>query len=418
MPNRPELRFPKAFLWGATTSAHQYEGGTHNQWSVWEFENAQALAAQSSYQYDDVPVWQRIKSMATAPSNYISGRAAAGYERYEQDITLARTMNLNALRISLEWSRIQPEEDMWDQAVVQHYREQLVAMKKQGIEPVVTLFHYTLPVWFTAKGGFEKRANVRYFVDYVQYLLRELGGGMRLIVTMNEPQTYVEMSYIQGKWPPQVVSRRRAYIVLNNLVYAHRKAAEVIHAQNRRYKAGIAKNYDVIYPGDDAWLSERSADMMQLWENTLFLRRVVRSSDFIGLNYKGSKRVYGYRVHNPDEPMSDVDAQMDPDSLRHALQRLHDDYHMPILVTASGIADSGDERRRWWLAQSMVALQAAMRGGVTVLGFMVYALVDQFEWDRGFWPRYGLAAVDYRTMQRTPRPSAVWYAKVLRKLRS
>jgi beta-glucosidase len=417
MPNRPVSSFPKGFLWGATTSAHQYEGGVHNQWTVWELENAKALASQSSYQYDDLAVWPHIKSAAKSPSNYISGRAVNGYELYQQDIALARMMHLNTLRISIEWSRIQPEEGSWDAEAINHYRQQFIAMKKSGIEPIVTLFHYTLPVWFAQKGGFEKRANVRYFVEYVQHLLQEIGGGMRYIVTLNEPQTYVDMSYVQGKWPPQVVSKRRAHSVLQNLIYTHRKVAEIIHAENRRFKVGIAKNYTHIYPGDDAWLSEQSAVVMRLKENSYLLRQVAKHSDFIGINYKGSQRVYGYRVHNPDTHMSDVDAQMDPDTLKYVLQEVHDSYHLPIIVTASGIADYKDEYRKWWLAQSVIALQAAVQNGVTVLGFVVYALTDQFEWDRGFWPRYGLAEVDYTTMKRIPRPSAVWYAKVVKKLR-
>ena len=418
MPNRPAHGFTKHFLWGAATSPHQYEGSCHNQWTVWELENAKALAAQSSYQYDDLPVWPKIKSLAKAPANYTSGRAAGGYNLFEQDCALARVMNLNALRIGIEWSRVQPEEGAWDPEAISHYRQQLVAMKQNGIEPVITLFHYTLPVWFAAKGGFEKRANVRYFTEYVQYIMQELGGGMRYIITMNEPQTYVDMSYIRGKWPPQVMSSRRGYMVLGNLLYAHRKAAELIHAENRRFKVGIAKNYDYIYPGDDAWLSERSADILHFKQNTHILRRVVKSSDFIGINYKGSQRVYGYRVHNPNERMSDVDAQMDPDKLRHVLQQVHDAYHLPIMVTASGVADHQDQYRKWWLTQTVVAMQAALRDGVQVIGYMVYALTDQFEWDRGFWPRYGLAEVDYHTLKRTVRPSAVWYAKILKKLRS
>jgi beta-glucosidase len=417
MPNRPESSFPKGFLWGAVTSAHQYEGGLHNQWTVWELENAKALASQSSYQYDDLAVWPHIKSSAKSPANYISDRAANGYELYQQDIALARMMHFNALRLSIEWSRIQPEEGAWNAEAIAHYRQQFIAMKKNGIEPVVTLFHYTLPLWFAEKGGFEKRANARYFVEYVQRLLHEIGSGMRYIVTLNEPQTYVEMSYLHGKWPPQVVSKRRAYTVLANLVYTHRKVAEVIHADNRRFRVGVAKNYTLIYPGDDAWLSERSADAMRMVQNGSFLRRVAKHSDFIGINYKGSQRVYGYRVHNPDNHMSDVDAQMDPDNLAHVLQEVHDSYHLPIMVTASGVADHKDEYRKWWLAQNVIALRTALQNGVAVIGCMVYSLTDQFEWDRGFWPRYGLAAVDYATMKRTPRPSAVWYAKVMKKLK-
>ena len=109
MPNRPELKFPKNFLWGVSTSAHQVEGGLHNQWTVWELENAKALAAQAPYQHDDVPVWDAIKRVAKLPANYVSGKATNHYELFEHDIDLVRKLNMNAFRLSVEWSRVQPK---------------------------------------------------------------------------------------------------------------------------------------------------------------------------------------------------------------------------------------------------------------------------------------------------------------------
>ncbi|MFZ1258173.1 MAG: family 1 glycosylhydrolase [Candidatus Saccharimonas sp.] len=413
-----EVKFPKGFLWGAVTSAHQIEGNNHNQWTVWELENATALAAQSSYQYDDLPIWQRIRATAKSPNNYISGQAAQSYQLFDQDLALARKLNLNSLRISIEWSRLQPDIGQWDAGALQHYKNCLIAMRKQGIEPVVTLFHYTLPVWFTQMGGFEKRSNVRYFVDFATRVLDELGGGFRYIITINEPQTYADMSYAQGKWPPQQTSSAKAMRVLGNLLVAHNKVADIAHAKNRRFKVGIAKNYDLIYPGDDAWLSRRSAEYMHLKTNTMALRAIAKKSDFIGINYKGSQRVYGYRVHNPNEHMSDVGAQMDPGNLRHVLTSVSEAYGLPVMVSGSGVADMDDMYRKWWLAQSLAAVQYARQDGAVIIGFLVYSLFDQYEWDRGFWPRYGLYAVDRTTGERTARPSAVWFAKVLKKLRS
>ena len=163
MQRQPQLRFSKRFLWGASTSAHQVEGGNHNQWSVWEQENAKSLAAQAPYQYGDLDSWDAVKQAAKSPENYVSGQAANHYELYERDLDLLRKMNMNAFRFSIEWSRIQPEKDAWNAEVVEHYRAVLAACKQRSIEPIVTLFHFTLPVWFAELGGFEKRANVKYF---------------------------------------------------------------------------------------------------------------------------------------------------------------------------------------------------------------------------------------------------------------
>lgn len=417
MPNRLELKFPKNFLWGVATSAHQIEGGQHNQWSVWELENAKALAAQSSYQFDDLSNWPEVKRSAQTPSNYVSGRATEHYARFAEDISLVRKLNLNAFRFSIEWSRVQPEQGAWDAGAVKHYKEVLAELKKQGIEPMVTLFHFTLPVWFTEMGGFEKRANVTFFVEFAERILSELGGTIRYVITINEPEIYASQSYLEAKWPPQVQNRAQYRRVLANLAFAHNTIAKKLHAASRRYRVSVAKNSAYIYPGDDSALSVRAAAVMQYQRDDMFLRKVIKQCDFLGVNYYFSERVYGYRVHNPDERLNDLGWDMQPQYLERALERLSEKYKKPIIVTENGLADASDEDRQWWLMQTILAMQRAMRNGVELLGYFHWSLTDNFEWDKGYWPRFGLYAVDYRTMERTPRPSAVWFAKVLKKVR-
>lgn len=417
MPQRPELQFPKSFLWGVGTSAHQVEGGNHNQWSVWELENARSLAAQSNYQYDDLETWLLVKKQAKSPDNYVSGKAVDHYNLYLQDFKIANTMGLNAWRFSIEWSRVQPEEGAWNVEAINHYIEYLEALKKQGLEPIVTLFHFTLPVWFAAKGGFEKRANVRYFVEYVDRLMNEIGPNVRYIITVNEPEIYARESYLEGRWPPQMMNRRRYNTVLGNLLLAHNKAANVIHEKDRRFKVSIAKNYAYIYPGDDAAVTKRAASLDQYLRNTRILKKIVKTCDFIGINYYASDRYYGYRVHNPDDRLSDVGFDMQPQDLEFVLRAAYDRYRLPILVTENGIADVRDEHRKWWLTETVLAMQRALENRVELIGYIHWSLIDNFEWDKGFWPRFGLIEVDRATMRRKPRASAVWFAKVIKKLR-
>lgn len=417
MVSRPVLKFPKHFLWGASVSAHQHEGNNHNQWSVWELENAKALAAKSTYQYSDLDSWEENKRVATSADNYVSGKAAGHYEHYATDFELAHKMHMNAWRFSIEWSRIQPEEGVWDTKAVQHYRDYLAELKRQGLEPVVTLFHFTLPVWFAEKGGFTKRSNVGYFVDYVSRLLDELGGTIRYIITINEPDGYAIESYARGHWPPQKTNWRLAWQVMRVLAHTHNKTADMIHAKNRRYKVSIAKNSAYIFPGDDAVLTEHSASIMQYFQGDYFLKKVVKRCDFIGMNFYFSERVYGYRVHNSDEKVSDLGQSMQPDHIRYALERVWDKYKKPIMITENGLADSQDASRKWWITQSILGMQTAMNNGVDLIGYLHWSLVDNFEWDKGFWPRFGLFSVDYKTMKRQPRASALWYSKVLKQVR-
>lgn len=412
-----ELVFPKRFLWGAATAAHQVEGGNHNQWSVWELENAKTLAAQAPYRDAHVPVWDEVKRQATNPHNYVSGKLVDHYHRFEEDFDLLAAMHMNAYRFSVEWSRIEPEQGQWDAAEVQHYRDYLAALKKRGIEPVVTLFHFTVPVWFSRMGGFEKRSNIHYFVEFAERIVRELGTQVRFIITINEPDTYVAQGYLQLHFPPQTYSKLKAWRVYRNLAHAHNRAARAIHSISRRYKVSVAKFSPNFYPGDDAWLSRVSAHLMQYVQDDYFLGKVVRHCDFLGVNYYVSSRVYGYRVHNPDLQLSDLHWDMAPADIEHVLTRLHAKYKLPILITENGVADQHDQYRKWWIAQTLAGMRRAMDEGVPLIGYLHWSLMDNFEWAYGKWPRFGLAEVDYRTGERTLRPSAVWFGKVVKKLR-
>jgi beta-glucosidase len=418
MQNKPRLTFPKRFLWGAATSAHQIEGKTHNQWTEWELENAKSKAAQASYKLDYLDNWPDIEAEAKDPNNYVSGKATDHYDRYKQDFDLLTAMNMNAFRFSIEWSRVEPAEGAWNVEAFEHYKKYTAELKRRGIEPVVTLFHFTLPVWFAEKGGFENRGNIKYFVRFADKIVRELGANVRLIITINEPEIYANESYMVGNWPPNITSRRKTWQVLNNLASAHNQAAAAIHAINRRYKVSIAKNSNYFYAGDDAWLSIKSANIMQYLQDDYFLKKVVKNCDFLGVNYYFSNRVYGYRVHNPDQKLSDLGWDLSPGDIQFALERLNEKYNLPIIITENGLADVDDSRRQWWITQTLIGMQRAMDNGVKLEGYLHWSLLDNFEWDKGRWPRFGLAKVDYVTFERTLRPSAVWFSKIIKHLRS
>lgn len=417
MHKKPRLTFPKKFLWGAATSAHQVEGNTHNQWTVWELEHAKTKAVQAPHQWGDLDSWEYIAKEATDPQTYVSGSGADHYSRYEEDFDLLQKMNMNAFRFSVEWSRVEPTEGAWSVEAIEHYKQYVAELKRRGIEPVVTLFHFTLPTWFTALGGFEKRANVKYFLRFADKIIHELGSSVRLVVTINEPEIYAHESYQAGNWPPNATSKRLYLRVLNNLAYAHNQTAQHIHGINRRYKVSIAKNSAYYYAGDDAVLSQKSAGIMQYTNDDYFLRKVVKTCDFLGVNYYFSNRVYGYRVHNPNERLSDLGWDLNPAHIQFALERLYEKYGLPILVTENGLADANDENRQWWLTQTLIGMQKAMDNGVRLDGYLHWSLLDTLEWDKGFWPRFGLSHVDYQTKERTLRPSALWFGKVIKHLR-
>ena len=414
---KTSLKFPKRFLWGVSSSAHQVDGGSKNQWSEWEKDNALKLAKQAEYQFGDLENWPNIKSQATATKNYISGTSTNHYSNYQKDFDLIKKLNMNALRFSIEWSRIEPSEGSWDARAIDHYRQYVKELKLRGIEPVVTLFHFTLPVWFTEMGGFEKRANIKYFVRFAEKIISELGVNVRYIITINEPETYAFESYMLGNWPPNQTSKWKFWRVVNNLSLAHRQAAKAIHGLNRRYKVSVAKNSTYFYPGDDAWLTRLSARVMQYVQDDYFLHKVARHCDFIGVNYYFTNRVYGYRVHNPEQDLCDIGWDMQPRDIQYVLERLHQKYKLPLIVTENGLADAEDKSRKWWIRETLIGMQAAIDEGVRLDGYLHRSLTDNFEWDKGFWPRFGLFEVDYKTGARKPRASAVWFSKILKHIR-
>jgi beta-glucosidase len=245
-----------------------------------------------------------------------------------------------------------------------------------------------------------------------------LGKGVKYVVTINEPEVYASLSYHNQDWPPAQSSKFKTWRVLNNQLAAHKKAYKVLKRLNPRLRIGIAKNSVYYYPGDTAWLSRVSAGIIQWAQDDYALRIVAKHSDFLGLNYYFSSRVLGYRVHNPETlPASDLDWSIAPGDIEYVLQRWHRAYNKPILITENGVADATDQHRQDWIKQTIIAMQNAQQEGVELIGYLHWSLIDNFEWAYGKWPRFGLTAIDYKTGTRTLRPSAVWFGKVIKKLR-
>ena len=366
---------------------------------------------------EHLPVWDEVKDQATQPENYVSTEAVDHYNRYELDFDIARKLNLNAFRFSIEWSRIEPQEGVWDAAEIQHYRDYIAALKKRGLEPMATLFHWTMPTWFADKGGFERASNVKYFVRYAEKVFEELGQDLRFITTINEPDTMVFHGYFTLDHPPQKHSYWKGFLVYRNLLLAHKRVYKIGHRMSRRFKIGFTKSYAWIRPGDDTRLTRFAVWIDFMIRDDIPLRYVGRKQDFIGANYYFSDRRMGRKIENENEHLNDLGWEMRPDDLVHVLRRLGK-RGKPIIITESGVADRGDKYRKWWIMRSLSAINEALADGVDVQGYLHWALLDNFEWAYGRWPRFGLVAIDYENdLKRTVRKSALWYGQVVKKMR-
>lgn len=412
-----ELQFPKSFLWGAATSAHQVEGGNHNNWTIWELENAKVLAKAAEYKIGHLPVWPEIKKLASTPDNYVSGRAIDHYNRYEEDFDLMQKMHLNAFRFSIEWSRIEPEEGAWNVKEIEHYKQYIAALKKRGLEPMVTLYHWTVPVWFARKGAFEKASNIQYFVWFAEKILEELGKDLTFITSVNEPDTVAGHGYYLQEHPPAVRSPWKVFWVYRNHLKAHKEVYDMAKKRSRRFKVGFVKSYSAVRAGDDSRLSRFMAWGDRLVRDRLVLRYVGRKTAFIGANYYFSDAYKGLKIVNESDYISDLGWEMHPENILLVLRSLAR-YKRPIFVMENGLADRNDAYRKDWLTKTITAVQSALKEGVDVRGYLHWSAFDNFEWAYGRWPSFGLVEIEYENdFKRVIRPSGRYYAAVVKKIR-
>ena len=420
------LKFPKSFLWGASSAAHQVEGNNHNDWTEWEAANAERLAAEADGLFGSwIPNWDRFKTQATDPENYISGEACDQFNRFESDFDLARELGMNAQRVSLEWSRLEPEEGRFDAAAVQHYREVIQALKARGMEPFITIWHWTLPLWVRDQGGWRSTKTVRDFGRLAETMTRELGSEVRFWITLNEPEMYAEEAYLTGNHPPGARSTLAYLQVTRNLIRGHRLAYAKMKRIRPGAQIGIAKDNAYLEPYQNKLLNRWFTRLVDWWWNYSFLNRIKNWQDFIGLNYYFHHRLHlgreeigslfggQFKSWNENKVVSDIGVELYPEGIYDVLQGLKR-YRKPIYITEHGLADERDAHRSWYVAESLRQVHRAMTDGADVRGYMHWSLLDNFEWAKGFWPRFGLIKVNFETQGRTIRDSAWEYAAIIK----
>lgn len=364
------LKFPKGFYWGTGTSAYQVEGGIRNDWS-------------------------------DAGEKYDAGVACDHYSRFEEDFDLAKKMNTNAHRFSIEWSRIEPEEGKFDQREIEHYRKVVKALKKRNLEPFITLYHWPLPVWFTKKGGWLNKKSPQYFERFVEKVVGEYSGLVKFWVTLNEPNVYASHCFLAGHWPPFRGSFLKANKVIKNMIKAHKKSYEIIHKLSPHSNVGIAKHNN--------YFKGASKIIGRVW-NHRFLRAIKDYQDFIGLNFYHSYSFFGKEL-TVSRARTDIGWGIYPKGIYYTLKDLKR-YNKPIYIIENGLADAKDEKRAKFIIDHLKWIHKAMEEGVDVRGYFHWSLMDNYEWAYGFRPRFGLIEIDYKTLKRKPRSSSKVYAEI------
>ena len=414
------LQFPEGFLWGSATSAHQVEGGNHNSWSVWEKRNAHQLAKQAKTYWEP---WQKIQFPEMFdPKNYISGTAADHYHLFEKDFDIAKELGHNSHRFSVEWSRIEPQEGVFDEKEIEHYRDVLKTLHKQGLKPFVTLWHWTDPLWIAQQGGWENKKTVEHFLQYVQKIVESFTGEeIPVWMPLNEPGTFIGMSYIQGAFPPNIRNLFRANRAYRNLMKAYREAYRIIHSKHPSALVGISHYASYMEPYKNKFFNRLITPILDYVRNWRFLDSVNDTNDFIGIQYyhrdnidlmfRGGGKWGIINTKNLHLWINDLNWDMYPEGIYTLLMRAAK-YKKPIYITENGLPDKSDDKRALFIKQNLYWIHKAIENGAPVKGYFYWSLLDNFEWDKGFWPRFGLVGIDYKTLKRTIRPSAYEYKRI------
>ncbi|MBJ23527.1 MAG: hypothetical protein CMB64_02540 [Euryarchaeota archaeon] len=412
--NLGNLKFPKDFLWGVATASHQIEGNNKNNWT--QFEKSKGLEE--------------------------SGLACDHWNRWKKDFDLIERLGVGTYRFSLEWSRIQPEIDFWDEKVILQYSNMVDNLISRGIEPMVTLHHFSHPIWFQEKGGFEVGKNVSDWVDFCEKMFNLLGDRVKWWCTINEPAVFTTMGYVLGEFPPGIRSFKTTRSVAKNMMLAHalcyRKLKKLPYGD--KAKIGFVKNINIFDPYRRwnllHWIQAKILDEMfnKCWlrglktgkfrpPSSLFSKKIdglKGSSDFIGVNYYTHLLATPFMptkveidpLIRPWEDRTDFRYPMYAEGLRRSFEMVKN-LNLPIYVTENGVADDDDDMRPEHIRRHLWITSQAIKDGYDIRGFYHWSLMDNFEWAEGYTQRFGLYHVNYNTQERTLKESGRLYSEII-----
>lgn len=399
-----EKKFPAGFYWGAATASYQVEGGIENT------------------------DWAKAARASRVPP---CGSACEHYQRFEADFDIAKGLGHTAHRFSVEWARIEPEEGEFDMKEVAHYRAVLEALRERDIKPFVTIWHFTLPLWFSQSGGFERVDAPAIFARYAAFLVQNLGDLCDHFSTMNEPNVFGSNGWLRGSWPPfkrfsltdlvSITNSGRIYEaeasrgfkplflyfrVMKNLALAHNEAFKAIKKISPQTEVSVVKHVIVFAANWNPFNKIKAALANYFWTR-IFMNRTYKYCDSIGLNYYfytqfGDKRQWR---------KTDMDWNFAPEHVYDALMMLNR-YKLPLFVSEAGLADAADAGRAEYIKRQVAGVWQAVEDGADVRGHMYWSLLDNYEWALGFEKRFGLVSVNFDTQERTTRSSAYVYKEI------
>lgn len=405
-----EFSIPNGMLMGVSTAATQIEGGDmHSNWNDW---------------------YQRgfIKD-GTDPAT-----GNDHWKKWQEDTEIMADMGLQIYRFGIEWARLMPEEGIIDEHAVSRYREELLLLRKKGIRPLLTIHHFTNPMWFERKGGFEKRENLHCYLELVELAVDSFGDLCSDYITINEPNVYATNSYFFGMWPPGETNVGKTIAVMENLAYCHIKAYQMIHEKRNSMgfadtMVGCANHMRVFAPKNpknpwhricarlNAWLFQNAlTKAMTFGKFPLPLRNHSKLpkgeyTDFIGLNYYSRSTVSGIGDGvRENSPRNDLNWEIYPQGIVDCARQLYEVLPRPIWVTENGTCDNNDRFRCRYLYEHLKALSES---GLPFQRYYHWCFCDNFEWVEGNSAKFGLVSIDPETHQRSIKRSGHFYSEII-----
>ena len=411
--------FPRGFLWGTATAAHQVEGNnTNNNWWAWEQE----------------PGHIRNDQKSGLACDWWNGR-------WREDFDRAAAGGQNSHRMSIEWSRIQPAPDRWDEYALDRYRQMIRDLQDRGLTPMVTLHHFSDPLWFYETGGWENDSAPQQFEKYVRKTVEALREYVSLWCTINEPNGYAASGYILGDFPPGKKDLQTGLKVAVNLMRGHAAAYRAIHNLQPQARAGVAHHFR-LFQGARSWfpLDRLAAGFHFRFFDEIFPRALSRgilpwplntripevkgTQDYLGVNYytkefvsfdlAKTKELFSRRFYQKDAELSETGFIANEPEGMFEILKWGRQFNLPMIITENGVEGSDDNFRRRYLIQHIHQVWRAVNFNWPVKGYYYWTLVDNFEWERGWTQRFGLWELDRETQVRRKRPSADLYAEICR----
>ena len=415
-------------MWGTATAAHQVEGNnTNNNW--YRFEHQKDSSGKPRIHNNDK-----------------SGLAADHWNRYKEDIGLMNELGVKYYRFSIEWSKIEPKNGIFNEKALEHYRELCTTLIDSGLTPVVTLHHFTHPIWFEDLGGFEKEENIKHYLEFSEFVFNKLSDLVPFWCTINEPAVYVSQGYFNGVFPPGKKDPVLAGQVMKNLLNAHvavfRHLKTLPNGMN--VQIGLVKNITQFDPLRRwhilDWYFSRilndiftnnTIDLLTTGDFNFYLPGMANISykntdaigaiDFIGLNYYSRWHVKGHLntatpftfETRPEDIQTDMPYSIYPEGFYRAIQTISK-LNKPIIITENGIADNKDDRRELFIERYLYALYKAIMDGYDIRGYFYWTLMDNFEWAEGYAMKFGLYEVDFTTQKRELRKGSLAFSKIVK----